>query len=278
MDLGPYMSVLRRHRRLVTYGCGLAVVLMLLSVFRVSTSGISYRQAEIWSNEATLAVSEASLPELRASLSPTERPERLATLIDVYAAFATSDAVVASLRQKGLLTEDDVKDGKLPIAATAVPSTANAGPTPLLKVSGSGTSKKRATDLTIAATQELIAYVKAGQARAGIAEKDRVELRTVKSSTEPQLVKPRSMSNAFVILLACLTATVAAAFIRENARRRREPAEEETVEPWVSPSPQGSRDHPGTDRSAVIDLEANGAGARPREVEPDPRPVDPARR
>jgi hypothetical protein len=217
------MQVLRRHRRLAIVGVSLTLVLALLSYVRISPGGFSYRGSETWTNEATLALSQASQPELRSSLGASAQPERFASLIDVYAAFATSDAVIAGLREKGLLTAQDVENGKLPIVATAVPSTANAGPTPLLKVSATGTSPRRATELTIAATNELIGFVGSRQVAAGIPENERVELHVVKQSAEPTLLKSRSMSTPIVILLAGLTVTVAAAFIRDNIQRGRSP-------------------------------------------------------
>ena len=141
----------------------------------------------------------------------------------MYAAFATSDAVIAGLQQEGLLTSQDVENGKLPIVATAVPSTVNAGPTPLLKISATGTSPRKATELTIGATNELIRYVGSRQDAAEVPKNERVELRVVKQSAEPTLVKPRSKSTLIVILLAGLTATVAAALIRDNMQRKRPP-------------------------------------------------------
>ena len=270
--------MLRRRSTVVIVGAALAILLAVLAVVRISPSGVSYRHEETWSNEATLALSEASLPELRASLSPSARPERLATLIDVYAAFATSDAVIASLRGKGLLTAKDLENGRVPIAATAVPSTANAGPTPLLRISGSGPSKERATELTVAATKELIEYVKAGQVQASIPEKERVELRTVKASTEPVLVKARSMSNAIVILLAMLTATVATAFIRDNMLRRRGLVEQDEIAGlWVPAEPHQPRDDREGDHPALAEMDVNGSGPlnhpRPGELTADPARV-----
>lgn len=248
INLATYIGVLRRHRNLVVVGACLSVLLAFLSYVKISPSGFSYRTSEKWSNEATLALSQASQPELRSSLDETARPERFATLIDVYAAFATSDAVIAGLRAKGLLTEKDIENGKLPILATAVPSSANSGPTPLLKISATGKTPRDATKLTIGATNELMGFVTARQVIAAIPETERVELRLVKSSAEPTLIQPRSKSNLIVILLAGLTATVAAAFIRENARRGRPPQPARTAPAVAAGSPRKPPE-------VVIDLE-----------------------
>jgi hypothetical protein len=207
---------------LVLVGLWLSLTLALFSQVRISSTGVSYRSPQVWSNEATLALSQAGAPELRV------RPElttQLTTLVDFYAAYATSDAVINGLRREGFLTARDVRGGKLPIAASAVPSPLNSAPTALLKVTASGRTQERATRLTLAATDALIAYVKSRQIEAAIPKRERVELRIVKRSSEPKLIVPRSKSKAILILLAGLSATFAAAFIRDNIRRRPPPGQ-----------------------------------------------------
>ena len=88
------LDVLRRHRKVVIVGVVLTVALAVLSVVRVSPSGISYRSPETWSNQATLVLTQEGAPELRSVLparpggfSPSLADTgRFAGLIDVYAA------------------------------------------------------------------------------------------------------------------------------------------------------------------------------------------------
>jgi len=232
---------LRRQRWLVLVGLNLSLALALLSYARISSDGLSPRGSEVWQDEATLAFSTASNPEFRSTLGPQAQPERYPALVDLYAAFATSDDVVAALRKQGLLTAEEAGTGRPPIAATAVPSAVNGAPTQLLKVSATGPTPARAKRMTLAAIEQLLRYVTARQVAAKIPVKDRVELRILKKSGEPTLIVPRSKSKTILIFLACLTATVAAAFIRDNLQRNRSrPTGQLTTlpvgePPWRSP-------------------------------------------
>ena len=234
---------MRRQRWLVLVGLNLSLALALLSYARISSDGLSPRGSEVWQDEATVAFSTASSPEFRSTLGPQAQPERYPGLADLYAAFATSDQVVAGLQKQGLLTAQEVADGKPPIAATAVPSAVNGAPTQLLKISATGATPARAKRLTLAATKQLIRYITSRQVAEHIPLADRVELRIVKKSGEPLLIVPRSKSKTILILLACLTATVAAAFIRDNIQRgRSRPTGQVTTLPIAEPtrrSPEG---------------------------------------
>jgi capsular polysaccharide biosynthesis protein len=204
----------------VLSGFSVALALALLSYVRVSADGLSYRKPEIWSNEATLILSDPSHPELRSTLVPTVDPNRFAALVEEYAEFATSDAVITSLEKQGLLSRkpDPAKLAK--IVATPVYSVVNGGPTPLLKISGLANSPAAATRLTLRATNTFIDVAKARQAQANIPASQRIELRTVKRLGVPKLVGPRSKTGFIMVLLAGLTMTVAAAFLRENLQRQ----------------------------------------------------------
>jgi hypothetical protein len=252
---------LRRHWLLVLVGLWLSLTLALLSQLHISSTGVSYRSPEVWSNEATLALSQAGAPELRVFPDQTMQ---LTALVDFYAAYATSDAVINGLRRKGFLTARDVQGGKLPIAASAVPSPLNSAPTALLKVTASGLTPAMATRLTKAATDELIAYVKSRQIEAAIPVRERVQLRIVKRSSEPELIVPRSKSKAILILLAGLTATFAAAFIRDNIQRRPPPGESgEVTTLHIPDTPRRA-----SDVFAVTEPESHGT--QPARHSPEP--------
>jgi hypothetical protein len=223
IDFSMYMDVLRRSRTLVKVGLAITVALVVLSYVRISPSGISYRTPEGWSNEATLVLSEPGFPELRSvppGASPSLATDRLAGLVDFYAALATSDAVVAALRRTRAIEPEDVEDGKLPFSASAVPSSVG-GPSSLMRISATGTSASEATALTVAATNRFLDLLRKSQQEANIPEAQRVEVRVVKRSGEPTLVAPRSKTTPIVILLAGLTIVGAAAFVRDNFRRVR---------------------------------------------------------
>jgi capsular polysaccharide biosynthesis protein len=211
-----YIDVLRRHRLLVVSGIAVTLALAWLSYVRVSESGLAYRKSEIWSSEATLIVSGPSQPEWRSVLPASVQPDRFTSLVDVYAELATSDAVMASLRRQGLR---EAENGVAPITATAVHSTFNGTPTPLLKITAMATSPAGARSLATRATDAFIDVLASRQAEANIPEGDRIQLRIVKRSSVPTLTQPRSKTTFIIILLAGLITTIAAAFMRENTRR-----------------------------------------------------------
>jgi capsular polysaccharide biosynthesis protein len=200
-------------------GFVVALALALLAYVRVSADGLTYRNPEVWSNEATLQLSDPSYPELRSKLPPTSDPNRFLALVDQYAEFATSDAVMRSLRKQRLVGRGADPSGVAGIAATSVASPVNGSITPLLKITGMAGSPSAATRLTIRATDTFIQVAKGRQVQAKIPESQRIELRIVKRSGVPKLIAPRSKTTFIIILLAGLTVTVAAAFIRENHRQ-----------------------------------------------------------
>ncbi len=228
IDIALYADVLRRHRVVVLVGVGLTVALAVLSYVRVSPSGISYRSSEIWSNQATLVLTQEGAPELRSVLpvgaggssSALADTGRFASLIDVYTTLATGDAVVAELRHRGFLKAKDLKDGALPIVAAAVPSTVNVA-TPMMTITATALTGPKATKLTEGAMRAFLAVVDRGQRAAKIPVKERIQVRVVKSSEAPKLINPRSKALPILVLLAGLIATVAVAFIRDNTTRGR---------------------------------------------------------
>ena len=220
--------MLRRHRVVVVVGVALTLALVVLSVARVSPSGISYRTAQVWSNQSTLVLTQDGSPELRSvlpapvvgntlSLADTGR---FAGLIDYYTTLATSGPVIRALERRGLVSEQDIQNGGTPIAAAAVVSAVGIA-TPMMTITGTGTSGATATKLTRAATSAFIDVVQSRQAAAKIPARDRIQLRVVKGADVPRLVKPRSKAIPILVLLGGLIATVAVAFTRDNLARRR---------------------------------------------------------
>ena len=246
------MDVLRRHRLLVVAGLAASLALAILSYVRVSPSGVSFRSPEIWSNTSILILSQSGFPEWRSQLDVVSPTDRLAGLADVYAAFATSDAVGRELRRRGFgdVFADDGKAGK--VSAAAVPSAINSAATPLLQISGTGDTPEAATRLTKAATGTLIDVVATRQRAADIPPSERITLRVVKESGEPELIVPRSKTPFIIILLGGLTLTIAAAFVRDNMQRseREAAAEATTLEPRPRPLETAAPPTPEVPRAA----------------------------
>jgi capsular polysaccharide biosynthesis protein len=222
MDLRVFTAVLWRHRLLVAVGLAVALILAFLSVVRVSSDGLAYRKPEIWSNASVLVLSQKSFPEGSSALPPNTDPNRFAAIVDQYAALATSDEVIASLKRQGLLKPDAGETANLPITATAVPSVLTGAATPLLKLSAVAESPTAATKLAIRTTDTFIKFVKSRQQNAGIPEHQRIQLDIVTRAGVPQLIGPRKKTTPIFIFIACLTIVVAAAFIRDNMQRGRD--------------------------------------------------------
>jgi hypothetical protein len=228
IDLGLYTQVLSRHRLLVTVGVVLSLALALLSYVQISSSGLRYRGSEVWSNEATLSFSPPGSFELRTDIPESENgsPERIASLVELYSVYATSDPVIEALQKRGLLKPREVATNRIPIKAEVVQSIFGQ-PTPLMKITGMGASPVAATLLTVGATDAFIAYLRSRQDAARIRENQRVQVQVVDPYRTPMLIKPRSRTGLIAILLAGLIATVAAAFIRDNVQRTKKRASDD---------------------------------------------------
>jgi hypothetical protein len=215
IDLKRYTEVLWRHRLLVGVGLAVALALAFLSHVRVSSDGLAYRKAETWSSESVLALNTD--------------PAQFAALVDQYAALATSDEVIVSLKRQGLLDPNAEQGVRLPIAATAVPSAVTGAPTPLLRLTAEAESPAAATRLVIRATDTFIRVAKSRQEAAGTRENQRVGIEILTRAGGPVLTGPRKKTTPIFILLAGLTIVVAAAFIRDNMQR------DDDVKPGVPP-------------------------------------------
>jgi len=263
IDIALYANVLRRHRKIVLVGVALTFALVVLSVARISPSGISYRSPQIWSNQATLVLTQEGAPELRSVLptpvaggtSSLADTSRFAGLIDVYTTLATSDPVIRKLERLGLIDAAEMANGKSPITAVPVVSTVGGGTTPMLMISATAPTSAEATALTRAATTAFLAEVTTRQSAAKIPVKERIQLRVVKAADEPKLVKPRSKAIPMLVLLAGLIATAAVAFTRDNVTRKTSAA------PVLAAAPPGEA--ADADPSTGVTRTALGAVPRP---------------
>jgi hypothetical protein len=228
------------------------VALAFFSQVRVSSDGLAYRKAETWSNSSVLVLSQESFPEGRSAVPPNTEPGWFAALVDQYAALATSDQVIASLKRQRVLEPGAGAREGLPIAATAVPSAVTGAATPLLRLTADAESPAAATRLVIRATDTFINFVRSRQEAAGIPEDQRVALRILTRAGVPELTGPRKKTTPIFILLAGLTIVVVAAFIRENMQRdgdvkRRDPPYQLEAAPVVGALETPEADTPAPD-------------------------------
>jgi hypothetical protein len=237
VDLRLYASVLWRFRLLVALGVLLAVSLATLSMVRVGSGGIEYRQAELWSSTTRLGVTQqgfpwgrllaaqgATLEEQAAALGiPLADPNRLNTLAILYAELATSDLV-----RRQMLRDGPIR-GK--ILATPVVAGENRVMLPLIDLMAVATSPRGAVELAQRSASALTTYLRLQQKMNDVPTKDRVVVQQLVRPKRPEIFQPRSKTMPMVVFLATMLATVGLAFLLENLTPRvrdlTEPAEAE---------------------------------------------------
>jgi hypothetical protein len=274
ITLGQYTQVLGRHRKLVTIGAFLSLALALLSYVKVSPHGITYRASETWSSATTVFFTQPGAPEWRAILEGPESkvpPDRLATLVPLYAALASSNAITDQLEHRGLLDPQGISST---LVAAAVPSVFGQ-PTQLMTITTTGLTPAAAQRLGSAATGAFMSYLTARQQKAGIPDEQRVQVRVVEGPGRPLITKPRRKTGLIVILLAGIVVTIAAAFVRDNMRRtkpqsteirdvsavRLAPAENEQAGRHERPAPADSSTSNGHKREVEVAAEKVAAWA-----------------
>ena len=224
MDFQLYGRVLWRFRLIVAAGLILAIAAAGLSVFRVSTSGFSYRQTELWSSAARLGVTQYGFPWGRLFAQspvtgaegedqiPIANPDRFNALAVLYAELATSDPV------RRLMLRDGAIDGQ--IIATALRDSESGTQLPLIDMTALAASPQEAVALASRGVLALQTYLEQEQRSSGVPALDRVVLQEVVRPTEAEVFQPRSKTMPVVIFLAVMFATVALAFLLENLRPR----------------------------------------------------------
>lgn len=248
MDFRLYARVLWRFRLIVAAGFVLALMLAVLSIVRVSPSGITYRHSELWSTTMRLLVTQSGFPEGRlyaqeptkpgeagptagdqaAKLGiPIADPARFNTLAILYAQLATSDPV------RRLMLRDGPIRGQ--VIATALRDDRSGVLLPLIDLTAISTSPRAAIELAGRTASALDMFI-AGQQRANnVPISDRVVFRTVVQPSGADIYQPRSKTMAIVVFLAVMLATVGLTFVLESIRPRvrlmREAAESEFERP-----------------------------------------------
>ena len=231
MDLRLYVRVLWRFRLLVVVGMLLAAGLATLSIVRVSSDGLTYRETELWSSSTRLIVTQQGFPWGRLlaqdpSLSedaarslgiPLADPNRLNNLTILYAELATADPVLRLMRRDGpingqiLATPVVVQDGRYTL--------------PLIDVIAITTSPRGASTLAIRAAKAFETYLTEQQRINDVPKDDRVVVQQVERPRGAEIYRPRSKTMPIVIFLAVMFATVGLAFLLENVRPPARPGE-----------------------------------------------------
>jgi hypothetical protein len=270
MDLQLYARVLRRFRWLIVTGLVVAIGLSFLATFRVTSSGVAYRQSEVWSSTSRLGVTQQGFPWGRlfaqgaSDLTPAQQaarlgipiadPNRFKDLAFLYAALAVTDPVRQLMLRRGSL------DGEF----TADPVIGENGITlPLIDIIATGSTPQSAKALARRAAAALGTYVAQQQQANKVPASDRVILQSLLNAEKAEIVKSRSKTMAVVVFLAVMFAFVGLAFLLENTRSRAS-AREEDEEP-LGPEAETvvPLEHPETAMVADHDMRRGEASLRP---------------
>jgi hypothetical protein len=225
VDFRLYARVLWRFKLLVVPGVLLASCLAILSVVKVSSDGITYRESAYWSATARLGVTQNGFPWGRLfaeSSTPSQRarnvdipianPDRFNELAVLYSELATSDPVLKLIRPNTAIEEQ--------ILAAPLRAAESGTMLPLIELTGISTSPRRAISLAQRSSKALSTYLQQQQLENEVPSSDRVVLEEVLHPRKAEVYQPRSKTMPVVIFLAVMFATVGLAFLLENLRPR----------------------------------------------------------
>jgi hypothetical protein len=243
MDLGVYARVIWRFRLLVVAGFILALTLAVLSMAKISPSGLTYRQSELYQSTTRLGVTQNGFPWGRlfatepskdgaaVPMTPAQQAEKLGipiadpnrfnNLAILYAELATSDPV------KRLMLQDGPIKGQI----SAVPVVVQQNIVlPFIDLTAVADTPRGAIALARRSADALESYIRDQQKANNVPDTDRVVIQDVLEPKKVTVFQPRSKTMSIVIFLAVMFATVGLAFLLENLRPR-PPASGETAEP-----------------------------------------------
>jgi len=229
MDFRLYGRVLWRFRLVIAIGLLLALVLAFLTVVRVDSHGLSYRDTRLWEAKMKLQVTQQGGPEFRlyaartvggkdASAQPVSPdapvvdPNRFPQLAIQYSTLLTSDPV------RKLAARRDRITGK--IIATASKDDQSGTLLPYIDVVSISKSPRDAIKYAERTAHALSAHILQQQRADHVASADRVVVKTLIHPHGASVFRPRSKTLPIVVFLAMMFATVSLAFILENARPR----------------------------------------------------------
>lgn len=229
MDFQLYARVLWRFRLLFLLGLMLALALASLSIVRVSSEGLTYRQSELWSSTMRVGVTQKGFPWGRLfALEPTQTdnpnppqdsdipvadPNRLNNLAVLYAELAMSDQVRTLMRQEGGPVVGQIMATPLVRGEARIPL-------PLIDVTAVSTSPLSAIQLAKRNATALGAYVRLQQRENSVPTTDRVVVEPIMSPRRATVYQPRSKTIPIVVFLAVMFGTCGLAFLLENVRPR----------------------------------------------------------
>ena len=232
MDLRLYGRVLWRFRFLMALGLILAVGLATLSYYNVSFENgfeLTPRKQEIWQAEATIFLTQQGFPAGRteqplvlkrvgtetAAVPKYSEPLRFTGLAALYARLANGDDVKRRVKQHPGTARANYR--AVPTADTTYGAVTAL---PMMSIFGSAPTAAEATFVTGLATRIFVEYFQEQQREASIPIEQRLRLEVLNDAGQTVLLDPRKKTLPIVVFLAMMFATMALAFVLENARPR----------------------------------------------------------
>jgi hypothetical protein len=230
MNLRRHAAILWRFRTIVIAALLLGVTMATLAVFKVTTTGISWRAQEVWSSESTVFVTQKGFPWGRVILpgaqagvaAPTPAPgtedtaqsgeafadpQRFTNLAIVYSYLAQSDRVRALMNPRPRRAQLQVA----PVAGNQGGETL-----PLLNVTTNAKSREAARRLNATAITALRRYLAMEQASNGIGSDDRVRIQVLNPPSAGTILVGRSKTPAIVAFLLVMGCALALIYGLEN--------------------------------------------------------------
>jgi hypothetical protein len=253
MDLARHREVLWNHRRLLTGGLCLGVILAYMATFRLGT--VTLRRPVQWTSASTLLVTQTGFPWGRASLPSAAQPNsplvplsavkdpkslnfadpgRFSSLAVFYAALLESNPIRA-------LIPGGYPDGA--VVATAGTTGRLSGTSsvlPMIVLSTTATGRSAARELNIETVSAFDGYLIQQQDASNVPTNDRVQVKTLNPPVERKSSKSGLAATVGVVLFVLL-ATVAVAYLHDNVTYRRRAGGDmtsaSTADRWTAADP-----------------------------------------
>lgn len=219
MELSLLGRVLLRFSGLVALGTVAAVVLALLSFYKVSFDGVvptlTPSKPEVWQATASTFLTQPGFPI--GAIRKSDEALRFIGIAPLYARLANSDAVTRLMVRTG----GPLGRGEDVTAIGAADTTYGAvSGLPLVTIIGTAPTPARAVRVAQRLTDAFRLYVRTRQDDARISESQRVDVQVINAAADPELVVPRKKTLPIVVFLAVMFATIALAVVLENLRPR----------------------------------------------------------
>jgi hypothetical protein len=267
MNLARHAALLWRFRAVTIGGIFLGLVLALLATYQVGPDGLKRRGISVYSSTSTIRVTQAGFPEGRSVFPNTTTtttdgtvieppknelgfadPGRFPNLAELYAQWATSDAVRERMPSHPAPGQ---------ITAIAVPNASGSAILPIIQFTATAPTAAAAQELNKEAANALRGLIKDEADANDVPSNQRVELPTLNAPSPGFLLSGPSSTAAILALLLCLIGTVAVTHLLGAIGDRRKAVADD--------------DQLATDGFIVPWPVENGGSARERDRQREPR-------